>query len=77
LLEHAAELFGDRHSHAQDAEQRVRELHAKIGELTVALGAATIRTATSETCWSGLPTQPASRIEELLPHRWVSTETPR
>jgi len=37
LLEHAAELFGDRHSHAQDAEQRVRELHAKIGELTVAL----------------------------------------
>lgn len=24
-----------------------------------------------------LPTQPASRIEELLPHCWVPTETPR
>jgi putative transposase len=35
LLEHAAELFGNGHSHAQDAEQRVRELHAKIGELTI------------------------------------------
>ena len=35
LLEHAAELFGNGQSHAQDAEQRVRELHAKIGELTM------------------------------------------
>jgi len=48
-----------------------------VSHLILAQGAATIRTATSETCWSGLPTQPASRIEELLPHRWVSTETPR
>ena len=35
LLEHAAEVFDNAHSHAQDAEQRVRELHAKIGELTM------------------------------------------
>jgi transposase-like protein len=35
LLEHAAELFGNGHSRAHDTEQRVRELHAKIGELTM------------------------------------------
>src|SRR5215218_9275318 len=35
LLEHAAELFGHAQSLAQDSQERVQELHAKIGELTV------------------------------------------
>lgn len=35
LLEHATEVFANGHSRTQDTEQRVRELHAKIGELTM------------------------------------------
>jgi transposase-like protein len=35
LLERAAELFCNGHSLAHDSEQRVQELHAKIGELTM------------------------------------------
>jgi transposase len=37
LLEHAAELFGNAQSLAEDSQERVQELHAKIGELTIAL----------------------------------------
>ena len=35
LLEHAAELFANGQSLAEDSQQRVQELHAKIGELTM------------------------------------------
>src|SRR4051794_23003466 len=35
LLEDAAELFGSGQSLAQDSQERVQELHAKIGELTI------------------------------------------
>ena len=35
LLEHAAELFANGQTLAADSEQRVQELHAKIGELTM------------------------------------------
>jgi transposase-like protein len=35
LLEHAAELFANGHSLAEDSQERVAELHAKIGELTM------------------------------------------
>ena len=35
LLEHAAELFANGQSLAQDSQERVQELHAKIGELTM------------------------------------------
>ncbi len=35
LLERAAELFANGQSLAADSEQRVQELHAKIGELTM------------------------------------------
>ena len=35
LLEHAAELFANGQSRVEDSQQRVQELHAKIGELTM------------------------------------------
>ena len=35
LLEHAAQLFASGQSVAEDSQQRVQELHAKIGELTM------------------------------------------
>ena len=35
LLEHAAELFASGQSVAEDSQQRVQELHAKIGELAM------------------------------------------
>ena len=35
LLEHAAELFANGQSLAEDSQQRVQELHAKIGELSM------------------------------------------
>jgi transposase-like protein len=35
LLEHAAELFANGQSHAEDSQARIAELHAKIGELTM------------------------------------------
>ena len=35
LLEHAAELFANGQSLVEDSQQRVQELHAKIGELTM------------------------------------------
>jgi transposase-like protein len=35
LLERAAELFANGQALAADSEQRVQELHAKIGELTM------------------------------------------
>ena len=35
LLEHAAELFANGQSLAENSQQRVQELHAKIGELTM------------------------------------------
>jgi len=35
LLEHAAQLFTSSQSVAEDSQQRVQELHAKIGELTM------------------------------------------
>lgn len=35
LLEHAAELFGNGHAHVGDDGRRVRELHEKIGALTM------------------------------------------
>lgn len=35
LLQHAAAIFGDGHPPAMDHERRIRELHEKIGELTV------------------------------------------
>ena len=35
LLEHAADVFANAHSLAEDSEGRVQELHAKIGELTM------------------------------------------
>ena len=35
LLERAGELFANGQSLAADSEQRVQELHAKIGELTM------------------------------------------
>ena len=35
LLEHAAQLFASSQSVAEDSQQRVQELHAKIGELTM------------------------------------------
>jgi hypothetical protein len=35
LLEHAAELFGAGNSPAADSERRIRELHEKLGELTM------------------------------------------
>ena len=35
LLEHAAELFANGQSHVEDSKERIAELHAKIGELTM------------------------------------------
>ena len=35
LLEHAAELFANGRSHTEDSRERIGELHAKIGELTM------------------------------------------
>jgi transposase-like protein len=35
LLEQASELFANGHSHADDSQKRIQELHAKIGELTM------------------------------------------
>lgn len=35
LLKHAAELFEAAHAHSDDSAQRIQELHAKIGELTM------------------------------------------
>jgi transposase len=35
LFEHAAELFANGQSLAEDSQQRVQDLHAKIGELTM------------------------------------------
>jgi transposase-like protein len=35
LLEHATELFANGQRHAEDSQQRIAELHAKIGELTM------------------------------------------
>lgn len=35
LFEHAADVFANAHSLAEDSEGRVQELHAKIGELTM------------------------------------------
>jgi len=35
LLEHAAELFANGQNLPQDSHERVQELHAKIGELTM------------------------------------------
>src|SRR3954453_6928540 len=35
LLEHAAELFANGQSLAEDSQQRGEELHAKIGEVTM------------------------------------------
>jgi transposase len=35
LLERAAELFANGHSFAEDSQERIQELHAKIGELTM------------------------------------------
>src|SRR3954470_1643266 len=35
LLKHAAELFANGQSLAEDSQQRVQDLHAKIGELTM------------------------------------------
>jgi transposase-like protein len=35
LLEHAAELFANAQQHTEDSRERIAELHAKIGELTM------------------------------------------
>lgn len=35
LLEHAAELFANGQPHSEESRERIAELHAKIGELTM------------------------------------------
>jgi len=35
LLEHAGEVFDHGNPAAEDAERRIRDLHAKVGELTM------------------------------------------